>query len=264
MVRRSLRSSANLMKKALAASVLLNIALAFSAIMLLELRNSSPTRVENPTPPGPLPTELSGANTSNTAERTFNWSELESENYRTYITNLRRIGCPEQTIRDIITADVASLYGSRRTRLESDSVQSQNRTDQSVALRQEETWVVATLLGDASPTSASLGFPDIPPRSGRTHARHETVSMPLVFQDVDLSELKLNRDQLQAIDDLRHRFLDEIGGADQNPNDPAYRERWLGSQPQIDNDLRGMIGVAAFQNYQIEAADLAERRKTTK
>jgi hypothetical protein len=251
------------MKKALTASVLLNIALAFGAIMLLRMRNSSPTRVENPTPPATLPTELSSANSSNTATRTFNWSELESEDYRTYITNLRRIGCPEQTIRDIITADVAGLYAPRRKKLESDSAHGQNLAEQLLALRQEETWVVATLLGDQSEPAASSTSSDIPPRSGRTQAG-QLVSMPLVFQDVDLSELKLNRDQLQAIEDLRQRFLDEIGGAQQNPNDPAYRERWLGSQPQIDNDLRGMIGVEAFQNYQIEAADLAARRKTTK
>ena len=33
------------------------------------------------------------------------WQQLESEDYRTYIERLRAIGCPEQTIRDIITAE---------------------------------------------------------------------------------------------------------------------------------------------------------------
>jgi hypothetical protein len=40
---------------------------------------------------------------------TFHWSQLESEDYRTYIQRLRAIGCPEQTIRDIIIADVEKL-----------------------------------------------------------------------------------------------------------------------------------------------------------
>jgi hypothetical protein len=84
--------------------------------------------------------------------------------------------------------------------------------------------------------------------------------MPLVFQDVDVRQLKLNPDQLQAIDDLRQRFLDEIGGLEQNTNDPNYRERWLKSQPRVDEDLRGMIGVSAFQNYQIEAVEAGEKR----
>ncbi len=39
----------------------------------------------------------------------FHWVQLESEDYRTYITRLRSVGCPEQTIRDIIIADVDKM-----------------------------------------------------------------------------------------------------------------------------------------------------------
>jgi LysM repeat protein len=44
----------------------------------------------------------------------FSWQELESGDYPTYIANLRSIGCPEQTIRDIIIADVDALYAWKR------------------------------------------------------------------------------------------------------------------------------------------------------
>jgi LysM repeat protein len=44
----------------------------------------------------------------------FSWKEVESPDYPTYIANLRDIGCPEQTIRDIIIADVNSLYAQKR------------------------------------------------------------------------------------------------------------------------------------------------------
>jgi len=43
----------------------------------------------------------------------FRWSEVESADYRQYIANLRAIGCPEQTIRDLIVADLNALYASR-------------------------------------------------------------------------------------------------------------------------------------------------------
>jgi hypothetical protein len=43
----------------------------------------------------------------------FTWAEVESSHYPTYIKNLRDIGCPEQTIRDIIIADVNTLYAKR-------------------------------------------------------------------------------------------------------------------------------------------------------
>jgi LysM repeat protein len=45
----------------------------------------------------------------------FTWQEVESEDYRAYIKNLREIGCPEQTIRDIIIADVNALYARKRS-----------------------------------------------------------------------------------------------------------------------------------------------------
>src|SRR5687767_9496416 len=41
------------------------------------------------------------------------WRMVESENYKQYIANLRAIGCPEETIRDIIIADVNKLFESR-------------------------------------------------------------------------------------------------------------------------------------------------------
>ena len=43
----------------------------------------------------------------------FNWRQLESEDYRTYIERLRAIGCPEPTIRDIVIADIDQLMAPR-------------------------------------------------------------------------------------------------------------------------------------------------------
>jgi hypothetical protein len=43
----------------------------------------------------------------------LHWAQLESEDYRTYIARLRAIGCPEQTIRDLIIADLDKLMAPR-------------------------------------------------------------------------------------------------------------------------------------------------------
>ena len=47
----------------------------------------------------------------------FSWSAIESDDYETYIRNLRSIGCPEETVRDIVLADLNQQYSSRRGRL---------------------------------------------------------------------------------------------------------------------------------------------------
>jgi hypothetical protein len=44
----------------------------------------------------------------------FDWRTVESTDYRQYIGNLRAIGCPEETMRDIILADVNKLFDQRR------------------------------------------------------------------------------------------------------------------------------------------------------
>ena len=44
----------------------------------------------------------------------FNWSQVESPDYPVYIARLREIGCPEETIRDIVIADVDKLYANKR------------------------------------------------------------------------------------------------------------------------------------------------------
>jgi hypothetical protein len=43
----------------------------------------------------------------------FNWGNLESSDYKTYMANLRAAGCPEETVRDIILADVDRLFAPR-------------------------------------------------------------------------------------------------------------------------------------------------------
>ena len=43
----------------------------------------------------------------------FSWERVEAADYKEYIANLRAIGCPEETIRDIIIADVNKMYSKQ-------------------------------------------------------------------------------------------------------------------------------------------------------
>ncbi len=45
-----------------------------------------------------------------TVTDSFHWSQLESTNFATYRDNLRRIGCPEETIRDLIESELRSAF----------------------------------------------------------------------------------------------------------------------------------------------------------
>lgn len=43
----------------------------------------------------------------------FRWKQIESPDYAKYVKNLRSVGCPEATIRDIVEADINELFEPR-------------------------------------------------------------------------------------------------------------------------------------------------------
>lgn len=100
----------------------------------------------------------------------FSWREIESDDYATYIANLRDIGCPEQTIRDIIIADVNALFARRRAteivtpeqqwwRSEPDTNVLQQALEKLRALEQERRDLLTRLLGPGWETGDLLNLP---------------------------------------------------------------------------------------------------------
>ena len=203
--------------------------------------------------------------------QSFHWNQLASADYCTYIKNLRAIGCPEATVHAIIVADVHARYRKRGRELEqkltdfnnsSWSIQlssfnsQQNWQAELHQLPDDEASEITDLLGLQPAPAREVAADTTPPSqiSSRSHKlQNLPILMPLVMQNVDASMLSLTDQQRQVINELRQRFGDEIGGPNQDPNDLAYLERWQQAQPQVDSELRGMLGTALFENYQLAA-----------
>jgi hypothetical protein len=95
--------------------------------------------------------------------QSFDWRLVESEDYKKYIANLRSIGCPEETIRDIIIADVNKLFASRKRAMNSSTnkfefwkagnvfgnIINEERIQQQQALAREKRELLKELLGVA-------------------------------------------------------------------------------------------------------------------
>lgn len=157
----------------LAMSVLMNLALLRILVfhqepLPAELSAMQPSSVTSNIVARPRRPASTPAVTATGAQIRFDWRTVESADYRQYINNLRTIGCPEQTIRDIIVADVEALFRER------DRAQ-RNRTNQfeywqagfglhrglsteRVARRQElnreKAEVLRSLLGTEAPATA--------------------------------------------------------------------------------------------------------------
>jgi hypothetical protein len=243
------------MKTALCCSLGLNcLLLGISAVLLQKQRHD----VQSPAP-GHLPIRSAEEETCEaipapalkTAPAPFNWSSIESSDYRTYIANLRAIRCPEQTICDIVTADVHALYASKLRALETSPVEPRSladwtRTAAREQLQREESALLASLLASDSHSPSRMAAEFDPPRQ-------KTAVMPLAFEAAASSIQNLEPGQVQAIAQLRERFVLELGGLEQNPSDPAYRQRWFSSQAALDEDLPGFIGGQSFQELQLRA-----------
>ena len=251
------------MSRLLKLSILLNLALIGYLIVILQ--RSHATRVEVVPPAAKKSTGVESnpapAVTATAVEsKTFDWSQVESADYRTYIANLRGIGCPERTIRDIITADVDSMYAERREKLnQKQQPHSHGELGESLARRSldsglkeladEENQLLKILL---EPESSKKPAPaDAVARLRLDRTRQKAVSIPLALENVDLGQLNLNEDQVKLVAQLRENFVKEIGGYNQDPNDPAYRERWQKAQAESDEVLHAMLGNRAYQDFQL-------------
>jgi len=102
------------------ASLIANAALGIYAFRKPATPEAPPV-TQAPSEPAAAPKEKTATKTrtvtqsiTNVVTRTFNWQAVESPDYKEYIANLRSVGCPEETIRDIILADVNKLYDQKK------------------------------------------------------------------------------------------------------------------------------------------------------
>ena len=68
-------------------------------------------------PGGMFPRRIQSSGFVEATPGKFTWRLLESDDFRKYIANLRSVGCPEQTIQDIIIAEVNKLYAGKEAAL---------------------------------------------------------------------------------------------------------------------------------------------------
>ena len=249
-------------------NLILTVSMTLNAVLAGVLLYQSVREPATQVPPAVERTETAAAAPAPVARASdpFRWSQLESSDYRTYVANLRRVGCPEQTIQDIIKADVDELYTRKRRNLE---IQQASQPEAVAAgtheLQREERAVLAQLLGGPANSAAEPANNQVAsaaaPSSGERllPARiQRPISMPLVFQPMDPAAVNLTSEQLALVQKLQSDFITEVGAAPgQDPADPAYAERWQKAQPQIDQQLRTMVGWQVYARFQNAAGHWA-------
>jgi LysM repeat protein len=198
----------------------------------------------------------------------FSWQQIESTDYPTYIANLRGVGCPEQTIHDIIIADVNQVFSRRRAtelttaeqqwwRSEPDTNVVRAAAEKARELEEERHALLTRLLGTNWESADLVSIPR-PSRPGVVLDGPVlgalSVEMKQAIEDVSLR----SQDRMQAYLDAQRSAGKEPDPADlaklrQQTRDslarllsPPELEEFLLRYSQNANDLRTEFGQLHF------------------
>jgi len=189
----------------------------------------------------------------------FRWGSVESDDYRQYIANLREIGCPEETIRDIIIADVNKLYAGRLAALypspqdfkwwqtddRSNRDERRDRERKRRDLNEEKRALVKELLGV-----------DLETEMARWEGRPDDDAWRTGF---------LSAEKQQAVQALQEKFREMerslFNELRENRGSPESRAKMLALRSQREAELAQILGPQDFQEYQLRNSNTAREMR---
>jgi len=239
-------------------SVALNLAL-LGAVGYFAKKSSTPAPTASTKVEGKAETKVvreKGADTlttiSNRTVVTVDWRNVESEDYRKYIANLRSIGCPEETIRDIITADVNKLFKQRRQELASGgkkyefwkaggnpmaTMMDPDKMEKQQALSKEKNALLKELLG-------------VEPAADKPDMFAGMFDSMLDFLPTD----KQNK-VMQLLQDAQVKIMKSMGKGGQPDADDM--KQMTKAQKEMDAELAKVLSPEEYQDYQLRMSQTA-------
>jgi hypothetical protein len=179
------------------------------------------------------------------------WHSIEAADPSRLIANLRAIGCPEQTIRDIVALRVCRAYRARFVEMEAEAARAQDfihdrrdwqeRFQQQQRLRNEMITTLESLLGRQWGTLSRelLGWPDF----GTPATDYLTLDQRRQIRDLDLRYSALT----EALE--RKRQMGELDAED--------RARLAELSRQKRADLAAILSPQALEEYLLHESTAA-------
>jgi hypothetical protein len=221
----------------------------------------------------------------------FHWRELDAADFATFVANLRKIGCPEPTIRDIVDGELREIYATQAkdgaftpvTPAGSGSASTLGAPSNQPRSEEQRQRVLASLLS-----------PDLVENPGTLHAataptatvtQNEPVvsamtqaeQIPAAFQVGDdpsttpspqelstvVSDASLDAETAMQLTRMRQDFAAEVS-PDSNapdPGSPEYFRQWMKAKRESDDRFSSMYGGdalnALYRQSMAKAGDAA-------
>ena len=242
-------------------SLLANAGLGLALVMLLVNRPAPPSGGPEPAVksqpiqtnvvPAPERVVIPAGTPAPKPVRKFDWRMVESADYREYIANLRSIGCPEETIRDIIVADVNKLFESRRREI-------------TASTNKFSYWKAGNIFGGAMDPAR------IEKLQALNKEKHDLLKellgvdvadQPNLFANFNPFETMLDflpaEKQNQLIDiytKYQAKLMKMVGNGAPDAED---RKAMLKVQQDMEAELAGLLGPEDYRQYQLRMSQTA-------
>ena len=198
----------------------------------------------------------------------FHWREIESPDFEVYVANLRRIGCPEPVLRNILSAELDDLYTRKRQELLRplagevwdlvvQALRDPKKLEENLKpridpieksareLRHERDAVLEELLGNPpAVTKTPTDRPSIPPAHLANY----------LTQQKQAAVQELERKYAQQLNEARRRRSGDSAA------DPQARMRELEAQKQ--SELQTLLTTDEFAEYQLRVSSASRLPST--
>ncbi len=173
-------------------------------------------------------------------QRAWHWRELESSDYTAYIQKLRSVGCPEQTIVDLVLMDVGRVYQSRREQLQRGKPRAGQEPDDTwQALAQERNQLVRQLVGVDFQTELQA----------LTEEFSQGTRVP-VLDFLPLEKQVVARRLIAAAQEQEEQLVQASAGV----LEEAQSEQLKEIRAQAERQLQGLLSPEEFATYRAQTA----------
>ncbi|MFN0078604.1 MAG: hypothetical protein ACKVY0_19260 [Prosthecobacter sp.] len=221
----------------------------------------------------------------------FRWQQLDAPDFPTFVKNLRAIGCPEPTLRDILQGELREIYEEKRRQVAA-STSGSLREAETLKLTTEQDRLLASLTAPATSPPPPLTEPSQPSgAAGQPSGRATTTSqdtantttapdnpaanIPVAFTygsnagaalaqaggqlvlSAPVTNPQLPPATATTLQQMQSDFAEGLGGSVQNPKSPAYQQDWNAALVRSNDRFSSLFGGDAFVRAQIEAVQAA-------
>lgn len=196
----------------------------------------------------------------------FSWHSVESQDYKEYIAHLRAIDCPEETIRDIIIADVNKLYAPREAPFKAKTPGAQmadevvmadgiivsgssanrqaefEKRKQLRAIQREKNALLKELLG------IELPLETLRARDSRNYEEFDWAFNALPANKRELAR-EIQENYWQTSDALKDKYS--------NKRTPEYLEEYKRINVERRTDLAKVLNTEEMEDYEMRTSNIA-------